>query len=196
MQNLVNNIISIHKLATPDEVKHGMTWYHQALCECTKISKRQDIPLHIVVGVVAALSPNNKWDRNLSNAESLIAAYLAGDHMESVKVSTYHKMKEKAWGILDMIPTYGETKVLLNGQKIVCFFENIMGENTCTIDGHARNIAYLERIGLTDDKTNIGKKEYAILQDAYRQAAHDCGIKAYEMQAITWVAWRRIHGIG
>ena len=196
MKNLVANIIAIHKLARPDEVKHGMTWYHQALCECSKIAIRQDIPLHIVVGVVAALSPNNKWDRNISNAESLIAAYLTGDHIESVKVSTYHKMKEKAWGILDMMPTYGETKVLLNGQKIVCFFENIMGENTCTIDGHARNIAYAERIGLTDDKTNIGKKEYALLQDAYRQAAHQCDIKAYEMQAITWVAWRRIHGIG
>lgn len=191
----VENILAIYRLANPDEIKHGMTWYHQARCECQKIAKRQKIPLHIVVGVVAALSPNNKWDRNITNADDLIAAYLAGDHIESVKVSTYHKMKEKAWGILDMMPDYDQVKILLNGQKIVCFFENIMGEDTCTIDGHARNIAYAERIGLTDDRTNIGKKEYAVLQEMYRQAARQCAIKAYEMQAITWVAWRRIQGI-
>ena len=73
--------------------------------------------------------------------------------------SSYHTMKAKAWRILEEMPDYAQAKVILNGQKITCFFENIMGENTCTIDGHARNIAYAERIGLTDDKTNIGKKE-------------------------------------
>lgn len=191
----MENILAIYRLANPDEVKHGMTWYHQARCECQKIADQQKMPLHIVVGVVAALSPNNKWDRNITNAADLIAAYMAGDHMESVKVSTYHKMKEKAWGILEMMPDQHETKVLLNGQKIVSFYGNIMGDDGCTIDGHARNIAYGERVGLTDDKTNIGKKEYAVLQDMYRQAASQCDIKAYEMQAITWVAWRRIHGI-
>ena len=196
MKNLVANIIAIHNLARPDEVKHGMTWYHQALCECRTIANKHDMPEHIVVGVVAALSPNNRWERNVTNADDLIAAFINGDHIESVKVSTYHTMKAKAWRILEEMPDYAQAKVILNGQKITCFFENIMGENTCTIDGHARNIAYAERIGLTDDKTNIGKKEYALLQDAYRQAANQCDIKAYEMQAITWVAWRRIHGIG
>jgi len=115
--------------------------------------------------------------------------------METVKVSTYNKMKEKAWFLLSDRPTYDETKIILSGQKITCFFENIMGEDTCTIDGHARNIYYNERVGLTDDKTNIGKKEYALLQDAYKKAAKKVGIKAYEMQAITWMAWRRHHGI-
>lgn len=192
----VANILAIYKLANADEVKHGMTWYHVAKCECQKIADKHDISLHIAVGVVAALSPNNKWDRNITNADDLIGAFMRGDHIESVKVSTYHTMRAKAWGILEAMPDYSETKTILNGQKIVCFYENIMGEDTCTIDGHARNIAYGERVGLTDDKTNIGKKEYAMLQDLYRHAAKQCGIKAYEMQAITWVAWRRIHNIG
>ena len=42
---------------------------------------------------------------------------------------------------------------------------------------------------------NIGKKEYRLLQAAYVHAAKKVGIKAYEMQAITWMAWRRHHGI-
>ena len=196
----VENILAIYRLANPDEVKHGMTWYHQARCECQKIADQQKIPLHIVVGVVAALSPNNKWDRNITNAEDLIVAYLAGDHIESVKVSTYHKMKEKAWSILEAMPDHDGVITILNGQKIVSFYRNIMGDDTCTIDGHARNIAYAERVGLTDDKTNIGVKEYRTLQAEYVQAAkrtrvNGRALKAFELQAMTWVTWRRIHNI-
>jgi len=191
----IENIKTIYELATPEERKHGFTWYKIANIECLKIADKFEMPLYIVVGVVAALSPNNKWDRNITNGHDLIEAFINGDHMESVKVSTYHKMKEKAWCILESMPDYEEIKRQLNGQKIVCFFENIMGEDTCTIDGHARNIYYGERIGLTNDKTNIGKKEYQFLQSEYKKLANQYGIKAYEMQAITWVAWRRLHNI-
>jgi len=191
----IENIKTIYELATPEERKHGFTWYKIANTECLKIANKFEMPLYIVVGVVAALSPNNKWDRNITNGHDLIEAFINGDHMESVKVSTYHKMKEKAWCILESMPDYEETKRQLNGQKIVCFFENIMGEDTCTIDGHARNIYYGERIGLTNDKTNIGKKEYQFLQSEYKKLANEYGMKAYEMQAITWVVWRRIHNI-
>ena len=191
----IENIKTIYELATPEERKHGFTWYKIANIECLKIANKFEMPLYIVVGVVAALSPNNKWDRNITNGHDLIEAFINGDHMESVKVSTYHKMKEKAWHILESMPDYEETKQQLNGQKIVCFFENIMGEDTCTIDGHARNIYYGERIGLTNDKTNIGKKEYQFLQSEYKKLANEYGMKAYEMQAITWVAWRRLHNI-
>ena len=96
--------------------------------------------------------------------------------------------------------TIDEVKAILNGKKIVCFFENILGEDTCTIDGHARNIAYNQRVNLTDGKTSIGKLEYANLQEAYLQASKRCSVngrrlKAYELQAITWVTWRKMHNI-
>ena len=44
-------------------------------------------------------------------------------------------------------------------------------------------------------KTNIGKKLYAEIQNDYVNTANALGLKAYELQAITWVAWRRIHEI-
>jgi len=195
----IDNILSIYNLATPEEIEHGVTWYAKAYCESMKISEDLNIPIHIVVGVVAALSPNNKWDRNIENARTLCEAYIKGDSIDSFKVSTYGKMKEKAWSILDAMPDYEETKRILNGQKIVCFFENIMGENTCTVDGHAYNIYHAKRVGLTGS-ISIGKKEYQTIQKAYQTAGmvtsiNNKPLKAYEMQAITWVVWRRIHGI-
>jgi hypothetical protein len=42
---------------------------------------------------------------------------------------------------------------------------------------------------------NIGKKLRAELQEAYRRAGKKHGMTAYEMQAATWVAWKRIHNV-
>jgi hypothetical protein len=181
------NIIAIYKLANPSEIKHGLTWYVNAHTDCKNIALELDLPIHIVIGVTSALSPNNKWERNIINAKDLCKAFIDGQDMDSIKVSTYHKMKQKA---------YDETITILNGKKIVSFFRNISGDETdITIDGHARNIYYNDRQGLTTPNTNIRKLEYLDIQKAYLRASKKLGIKAYELQAITWVAWRRIHGI-
>ena len=190
------NIIAIYKLANPSEIKHGLTWYVNATKDCKEIAIKYDLPIHIVIGVVSALSPNNKWERNIVNADDLCKAFIDGQDMDSIKVSTYHKMKQKAWSILEQMPSYDETITILNGKKIVSFFRNISGDETdITIDGHARNIYYNDRQGLTTPNTNIRKLEYLDIQKAYLRASKKLGIKAYELQAITWLAWRRIHGI-
>ena len=109
-------------------------------------------------------------------------------------------MKRKAWSILEQMPDHEGVIDILNGQKIVSFYRNIMGDDTCTVDGHAKNIYYGERHGLADDKTNVGKKEYKTISDAYVKAGkrvrvNGRSLKAFEIQAITWVVWRRVHNI-
>jgi hypothetical protein len=103
-------------------------------------------------------------------------------------------MKQKAWDILAARPDYDGAKRMLKGQKITSFFMDIMGEFNVTIDGHARNIAYGERVGLTDDRTNIGVREYRALQAAYEEAARRVALMPYQLQAITWRVWRDRHG--
>ena len=209
MKLAVKNIIAMRRKAKPADVAHGIAWYAEAYEQCRIIADRHDLPIYIVAGVVAALSPNNRWSTNVTNADDLITAWHNDDTPDNVSVCTYNAMKLKAWSILREMPDryeendtliVDEVKTILNGKKIVCFYENIMGDDTCTIDGHARNIAYNERVNLTDNKTSIGVKEYANLQDAYRIAASRCRVngrrlKAYELQAITWVTWRKLHGI-
>ena len=172
-----------------------MAWYSDAYDAAYDIAMTHDVPVYIVVAVVSALSPNNKWARNVKNADALIGAFIRGDGIDSVKVSTYHKMKQKAWDILATKPDYHGAKFMLKGQKITSFFCDIMGEFNVTIDGHARNIAYNERISLTDDRSNIGVREYRGLQDAYKDAAQQIDIMPYQLQAITWRVWRDRYGI-
>ena len=194
-EKMIHNITSVYRDADKTQHAEGLLWYDNAQKAAYRIALKHDVPVYLVVAVIAALSPNNKWTRNIVNADALIGAFVNGDGIDSVKVSTYHKMKQKAWDILWTLPDYDGAKAMLKGQKITSFFCDIMGEFNVTIDGHARNIAYGERIGLTDDRTNIGVREYRALQAAYEAAAERLGLMPYQLQAITWRVWRDRHGI-
>ena len=194
-ERMIANIVACYKTADDDQRAGGMAWYSKAQCAAYDIAAKYDIAVYIVVAVISALSPNNKWSRNVTNADALIGAFLRGDGIDAVKVSPYHKMKQKAWDILAARPDYDTAKAMLKGQKITSFFCDIMGEFNVTIDGHARNIAYDEKVGLTDDRTNIGKLEYRALQAAYEEAARQLGLMPYQLQAITWRVWRDRWGI-
>ena len=56
MEIAIKNIISIRRKAKPEDVADGIAWYAKAYEECRIIAERFDLPLHMVVGVVAALS--------------------------------------------------------------------------------------------------------------------------------------------
>ena len=161
----------------------------------------------IVVGVVAALSPNNKWSKNIIDAQNLCLSFINGGNVDEVKVSTYGAMKRKALEVLELsndsiTPELNLSVIaILNGQKITAFYQCIMGEDSCCIDGHAKNIYYGKRYNLTDPKTNVTKKEFRVISEAYRAATkvinkmHGTQYKAYHVQAITWTQWRIDHGI-
>jgi len=200
MDEMVANIISIWKLSTPQEKRDGIVWYVDAHKECQQMSEDFGVSDYLAAGVVSALSPNNKWAINVRNARDLIDNFIQGEDINAFKVSTYPMNKVKAWEIMQENHDYESMKVKLNGQKTTCFYANIMGEDTCTVDGHARNIAYMERVNLTSDKSAVGKVEYREIQQAYITAAkklryQNKRVKSYELQAVTWVAWRRMHGI-
>ena len=194
-ERMIHNITSVYRDADATQHAGGLRWYEEAKQVGHRLALKHDVPVYIVVAVIAALSPNNKWSRNVTNADALIGAFIRGDGIDAVKVSTYNKMKQKAWDILAARPDYDGAKRMLKGQKITSFFMDIMGEFNVTIDGHARNIAYGERVGLTDDRTNIGVREYRALQAAYEEAARRVGLMPYQLQAITWRVWRDRHGI-
>jgi hypothetical protein len=196
MTTEVRNILKVYRQATEAEHTHGTTWYAKAQSHAQRIADKHVVPVRVVVGVIAALSPNNKWERNVNDADQMLSAFLRGDPVDVCKPSTYLKMRDKAWLVIESMPENDEAVIqILNGQKIVSFFKNIMGHDTVTIDGHAYNIARNKRVTLTDNDTNISKSTYQDMQAAYTRAAKRVGLKVYELQAVTWVVWKRIHNI-
>lgn len=202
------NILRVYDQSSHEEIMAGINWYSLARQQCQQLADTYGLPLDTVVCVVAALSPNNRWTRNIRDAELLIQTYQSGLPIDNAKVCTYRAMRQKAWNILAstgnqlsdrprVVDRSSTPRVLakLKGQKITNFAECILGEDTCVIDGHAYNIAHGKRLGLTDGSITLGKRLYGELQHRYRRAASLRGLLTFEMQAITWTTWRRIHNI-
>lgn len=194
----VRNILKLYRKANADDITAGLEWYDRAKRAALLMSHKYDLPVTTIVGVMAALSPNNRWERNVRDAEHMVYCYTNNSTKEDAftGVCTYTNNKQKSWDmLLEQMETHDEILAKLNGQKTRSFYSNIIGLDEVTIDGHAYNIARNQRVNLTDDKTNIGKRLYRELQAAYIRAAEIAGVKPHEMQAITWTAWKRIHNI-
>lgn len=195
MTQYVRNILKVYRQATVDEITHGMQWYALAKEDAQAIADHCEIPLRIATGVIAALSPTNDWNQNVKDADLFCKTFVSGGYFEDVKASTYKPMWEKAWKILSSVPHSDDAvATILNGPKITDFFLCILGYDVCVIDGHAWCIANNDRRVL-QEVPHIGKKLRKELQDAYAKAAKKAGIKPYQMQAITWVTWKRIHNV-
>lgn len=194
--NYVENILEVYEQATDAEYLDGLAWYCVAKAEAQSIADDCELPLHIVVGVIAALSPTNKWERNIADAYKMCETFVQGGYCEDVVVCTYKAMRDKAWSILVEMPEHGLCVAeILKGPKITDFFWCILGEvDVCVIDGHAWCIANADRRTM-QEVPNIGKKLREDLQNAYATASEEKGLTAYQMQAITWVTWKRIHNV-
>lgn len=193
----VRNIKAIYELASAAEIVDGMAWYGAAKSISIVLADQYGIPAVQAVGVLAALSPRNKWSRNVVDAESLISAYVAAGSEQArlVKACTFGANKEKAIKVLESgLETLPTALDILSGPKLKEFASCIAGMDECCIDGHAWCIWQGSRVTLADVPKITAKAREQIKND-YRKAAADLGLKASELQAITWVAWRRIHGV-
>ena len=196
MTQHVRNILKVYRRATTEDIANGVEWYDRAKRYAETISKQTGLHIHTVIGVMAALSPNNKWERNVKDCERMCNAWIDGEDLSDFKVSCYNTMKLKAWSILeDKLTSDDDILTRLNGQKIRSFYSNIRGLDEVTIDGHALNIALGKLQGLTTDKTNMGKKTYIEMQTYYVRAAKRVDIAPHVLQAITWTTWKREHNI-
>jgi len=179
----------------------GRDWYARANKVAAAIAEEHSISIEQAAGVIAALSPSNRWERNMVDAENLVRAYRAGgaDEARKIKVCTFGKMKDKAIKVMES-ECHDEIDGILNGRKIVAFYRCIIGcQKTVCVDGHAYSIWFGDRMTLKD-VPSIGKKLYGTITADYVEAAMILTksgrvTEPYEVQAVTWVTWRRLHGV-
>ena len=193
----IDNIKAVYQLATLTEQQDGITWYPAAKAIAVKLAERYSIPAAQAIGVIAALSPRNRWERNVQDAEALIAAYVAGGAEQAMltKVCTFTSNKAKAVKILESgLETLPTALDILSGPKLREFASCIAGLPDVCIDGHAFCIWAANRTGLKDVPA-IGVKLRREIKADYQAAADELGITPSACQAITWVTWRRIHGV-
>jgi hypothetical protein len=174
----VFNILRTYARATDADIADGIAWYPLAH---TLAAGMSDDTLQ-AAGVIAIFSARTPWDRNLMLART---AFLTG-------VAPGHMFTGHAQRMVDGEPALS----VLKGQKTRAFAQTIAkaGDHDVTvIDGHAYDIADGKVWGKA--RPSISKGVYNAMDEAYKIAASVTLYSPSEIQAITWVAHRRVIGM-
>lgn len=181
---------------------------HLLACGCAFKPSAESNCASVAVAVISALSPLNKWAQNKIDAENVFAAYEANETAakfldvetlaDTVKVCTFNKNKMRAFRIIDE----NAPEIVQTSRKTRAFHCNILNpKSDCvTIDFHALSIACGYQFTAASQPP-VADSLYLDIQAAYRDAARELNkgrrakLLPYQVQAITWLAWRRLVGV-
>lgn len=184
--DLTHNILSVYRCATDSEVSDGISWYPRAHAIVTEWADYYSRSIANVACVIAAVSPQIDWDRNLVIAADLLAGNppsIGGAIHSFVRIA--EKVRDDRAGQL--------RDYFKQGCKVQCFAANLAGDYRFpTVDTHAAQIA------AGDPAANLRVdtwKRYEPVSSAYIAAAKLAKIEPAELQAITWLTWKRLYPV-
>jgi len=186
------NILAIFYQASTNELLEGALWYKRANTVASHIAETYNVSLFKVCGVIAALSPRNEWTRNVIDAEALISMYVSGGSMDDIRVCTYNTNKAKAWTIMQ-----GTDIEECLGRKQTAFYLNIATpdhSHDVTVDSHAYNVWLGEFNSIANTKS-LSERTYNAVSQDYYFVANSLDLRAHQLQAICWLAYRRLRGL-
>lgn len=177
-----NRIRKIFNLATDSEIAEGLAWYKDAHKFAQSVTNEFDVTLKQVCQLISLLSPQKKWEQNKADVINFLEGNTEG-------IFSTKKTLQECSDVIDngfLIPA-SRMKTFAFAK---CIEEAFVNESDpVVIDRHAIKIAY----GQMDAKEIIiTDKRYRDAREAYIKVANEIGIKAHELQAITWVAYKRI----
>lgn len=186
----------MYGLASPDEIKGGLAWYQSAHAHACELSSLYGIPMRAASEIIAALSPNVRWERNVADAYTLCGVLAAGGDLASIRINTYSANRSKAGAIFRAAVAGLPYAGILSGPKVTRFAKTIetpWESNGITVDVHAFSVASGKRFTTSD--VVIGAVNYRTCERAFITVGAELGIAGHQVQAITWTVWKRIHNI-
>ena len=165
----------------------GLHWYRDAFRFSKKLAKETGYPLRVVVGVLSALSPSNKWERNKYDTIQVLKAVRDGKSPDDVKVCTYGANKHKAFAI-----AFGDAKILKQSPKTYAFARNVgeLDGDFVTIDKWHLRACQTSSLKSKQCRESVTPHQYKVLSQETIKVAAEYGVPAYVFQAIIWVTIR------
>ncbi len=190
-RRLVNGVIRFYNEATAEEKSNGRAWYNDAHELAKEYANKTGYDLMNVCGVISALSPQTSWELN----KVYLVRFLR-DGVNAKANTTLNKDKARRCLEADNVE---QIKTILNGDKTVSFFLNILFpdvDEVATIDRHACAICIQRPDKVKALKpVQLTSNQYRLIEAVYVEAGKKLGIKTLELQAITWVTYRRLRGL-
>lgn len=195
---MCSNIRAVYEQATPDECLHGAAWYPEARYIVADWSLSHRLPAGVVACVIAAISPQCEWTRNLIIADDILSerpptvrGCLPKNHARANSIVQHARLIGIPAHVAasDYVTTTMAT-LFPHGPKVQRFAHNLLtsSDDRVTIDTHAGQIA----LG-TIHYATVRERHYPVIESAYVSVARQLGIGPQRLQATTWLAWKRIH---
>lgn len=180
------NVLTVLERATVADLESGRSWYadaHALACELDPERPSR------AAGVLAALSPQLPWGRNvLLAARAYADGYASGTLGQSVRRA-------------DAILGGADPETVLTGRKVLAFYRSIAdpGTDDVVVDRHAQDVALGRPHGDDGRVRQVLRRKgaYDAVAELYRQAARmatETGPLDWtpgQVQATTWITWRR-----
>lgn len=179
VDQLAANVRQAWDAADTESRLEGAQWYANAHALASELDPSDPAR---AAAVIAVLSPQQGWERNVTLAKS---AYQDG--CASGTVGTFCRRA-------DAIMDGADPDKVLGGPKVRAFWHLIADPSDdwhVCVDRHAVDIALGEVRSQRSRKVLERAGAYERVAAAYRQVAAELGVLPSEVQAVTWCAWRR-----
>lgn len=165
--------------ASADDLIQGFGWYTKANGIVQRLAVEYAYPANTVASVLSALSPRNKWKRNIFDTETVLRAVNDGLTPDDVSVSTFNSNKRKAFRIAT-----DRDQITQDSRKTFAFVQNIayLDPDYVTIDVWHLRASFTNMI----HPKSLTPLRYDQIQEITLNNAHRHRIKGYEYQAIVW----------
>ena len=176
------NLLTLCQQATDADIEQGLAWYpsvHRLICNWADTYRQ---PIQVVANVVAAISPQCFWERNLIIADDILAG-------RPPSIGALHSNVRKAEAILRN-REFSVARYFPHGPKVQAFAANLAYDLLqVTVDTHGQQAALAD----VETRDSMHPVRYHIIADAYKHAAASYRLAPATFQAIIWHVWKRLY---
>lgn len=177
-----NRILKLYERATGPEESAGLVWYKEAQNFAIDVANEYDLTIRQVSQLISLLSPQKKWEQNKADVISFLDGSTSSIFSTKKTLSECEAVVDSNFEIpQSRLKTYAFAKCIE--------YAHDEKHDPVVIDRHAIKIAYGQQ---SAKPIIITEKRYRDASEAYVLASKKLGIRAHELQAITWVTYKRI----
>lgn len=187
LDSMADNISALLEQATTEDITTGLQWYSMARGLVDRLSVKSGRSTHVVTGIMAALSPETGWSQNVKDTIALLED-------DDAIVTTYDRNRDKALAIKSGRLNAHE-HFLTYWRKTGAFYCNILEPETddrVTIDRHSARIAHGYYLTGSESIYYVNTEaKYRKTAESFKIVARENKLLVHQLQAITWITYRR-----
>ncbi len=188
---IVRTLLKVYAKAEPAEITAGVGWYPNANAIVREWAGHYRYTVDTTAGVVAALSPQLEWERNLIIADDVLAG--RNPSIGGVLHSNLRKaeiIRDSDWKSSKATIGARMLEIFPGGPKVNNFACNLAGDlSYVTVDTHAAQAGLNDPLAVV----RLAWTQYRIFAACYTRAAEKAGRTPAEFQAIVWCVWKRLY---